>query len=188
MKSFLLFFVLLFTAFIPQAEAVNCKQHSVYCHIKALRPDMDDKRAMNLSNLIYKYAKKYGTDPHVSVAIGMQESRLRNIHAQQYGLQKVTVCDEANFCHDDFREVKIYTDLGMFQFHVGSLDSYNINLKRVIRHDLDYIVEKHIKILRDKIKMCEHLKEAAWSCYHSKTPNKRKIYYQMVKPFLNKRR
>ena len=77
MKYILLLVMLLSTS--AQAE-IDCSRHKIFCHIKQLRPKMKKKEAMKLSNLIYKYSRQYGTDPRISVAIGMQESGLRGIH------------------------------------------------------------------------------------------------------------
>ena len=166
------------------AKELDCSKHKIYCHIKKLKPEMNHNKALTLSNLIYKYSKQYGTDPHISVAIGMQESGLKEIHAKTSGLHKVEVCDENNLCWLEYQPITIYTDLSIFQFHYRSINIYRLNQKKILEHDLDHIVHSHIRILAGKIKNCQDLGQEAWVCYHSRTPVKRNLYYKLVKRYL----
>lgn len=164
------------------AEGQICKTHKLYCAIMKLQPE-SAPYAMELSNYIYKYSKKYGTDPYISIAIAMQESGLRNIHRSEKGIEVEQVCAET--CRWVKSEKKVYTDFGIFQFHYGALEHYNINFHKVYEHNLEYIVENHIKILHDKIKMCSSFGEP-WGCYHSATERHRKKYISLVSRYFNK--
>ena len=189
MKYILLLVMLLSTS--AQAE-IDCSRHKIFCHIKQLRPDMTKKKAMELSNIIYKYSKEYGTDPAISVAIGMQESGLRSIHRSVTGLMPVENCGNEQegemLCVQKLEEKRIYTDFGMFQFHHRSIKWYKLNFDLIYIHDLDYIVKSHVQILKQKIRGCKELKQKAWSCYHSTTPTKRNLYLLLVERYLPKQK
>jgi len=195
---FLLFSLLLAVSFLSTSASkkVDCNQHKIYCHIKLLRPDMAKNNAMELSNLIYKYSRKYGTDPHITVAIGMQESGLNSVHRKTTGLIYREKChnfvEESGsqsdrvdkLCIPSLIEETIYTDFGMFQFHHRTIEAYQVDLHRVFTHDLEYIVEAHIKILKKKVGYCKHHKKDAWTCYHSVNKSKRLLYKSLVERYL----
>ena len=81
----LLLIILLFST--GSFAKVDCQKHKVYCKIKELRPNMSVKKAMKLSNIIYSKSKKYKGDPMLAVAIGMQETSLRERHRKQNIIQ-----------------------------------------------------------------------------------------------------
>ena len=71
------------------AKDINCDKHPIYCKIQSLKPKMTKKKAMQLSNMMYKSAHKYGIkDVIISVAIAMQETGLRNINRKQTGRRR----------------------------------------------------------------------------------------------------
>jgi hypothetical protein len=186
MKKFIISILLfMFSANIYASDKKDiCQTHKLYCAILKLQPE-STFYAMALSNYIYKYSKQYDTDPYISIAIAMQESGLRNIHRSAKGLSVEWVC--FGDCGWKSKEKDIYTDFGMFQFHYGALDSYNIDFTKVFEHDLEYIVKTHVKILRDKIDMCSSsYGDTAWACYHSATPKFKKKYEVMVMKYYNK--
>lgn len=129
---------------------------------------------MHLSNLIHKYAKKYGQDPFISVGIAMQESGIKNIHRKE---------SFVIFKNNSYRIKKGYTDLCMFQIHIDTAKNYNINPLK-LKNNLRYCVEQHFRIMRHKRKICKHLAKDSWSCYHSITESNRLYYKQLVERYL----
>jgi len=169
---FLLLFLLSWSAW-----GVDCSKHKIYCHIKRLKPRIDSKFAMSLSNLLYKYSKKYKINPHVSVAIIMQESSFRN---------KDRIVRA--YVDRDGVEVPEYvvTDVSMYQFHVDTIENFKLDTER-LRTDLEYATEQHFKLLAKKIKVCSNRgigKNKAWACYHSYTRKHMNKYYKLVGRYL----
>lgn len=156
------------------ASGVDCSVHKIYCRLVDLQPDINVTFAMELSNKLYRYSRRYGTDPMVSVAIGMQESSLRNIDRYE------TVIDSKG------RYVRGVSDIGVFQLHVATIANLELDPTR-LRNDLDYQVEQHVKLLRRKIRVCSAkgwAKGAEWSCYHSYSRSNRKHYENLVRRYL----
>jgi len=162
---------------------VDCSEHRVYCKIKELRPKIDDKRAMQLSNILYGYAKKYGGDPILAVAIGMQETSLREKDRKQNSIEFFRTCSGGR-CYEDWRVISTITDVCMFQFHVDTIVNYGMDPIR-LRDDLSYCVEWHFKLMSQKIKECKDLRGEAWSCYHSRTKKHREMYIRDVERYLD---
>jgi len=154
--------------------AIECEKHPIYCKIKKLSPNKPHDKSMELSNLIYKYSKKYQTDPMISVAIAMQETGIKNKDRKQ----TIAVLKE----NGEYEIVKGFTDFSIFQFHINTILDYKLDIKK-LRHDLSYMVESHIIILRDKMKLCKNLKNDSWSCYHSKSKILREHYVKLVKRY-----
>lgn len=194
LKNFLLILFLLFVCFfIGNAEAVNCKRHPIYCHIKKVKPKMNNKKAMRLSNLMYKYARKYKIkNPILSVAIAMQETRLRNINRVQTVIVFEEVCireiDSRYWkpylsCKEVPKFVVGYSDISIFQFHALTIRRYGLDAVK-LKNNLEYAVDKHFMIMKDKLKLCKYLGNEAWTCYHSRTPKLRKRYKEDVERYL----
>jgi len=160
------------------AKPVNCSVHKLYCKIVKLRPSINKKWAMRYSNLLYSLGKKYKMDPWRSLAIAMQESSIQNIHRRQKVIVFTKRCRKGR-CSNHYKIVKGYSDLGLYQFHVDTIEQYKIDPFR-LKKDLRYVIEMHFRILRNKIKMCRKLKADAWTCYHSKTRYYRKQYKKLV--------
>ncbi len=62
---------------------------------------MNDKRAMRLSNIVYKKARKYKGDANLAVAIAMQENSLRQKNRKQNVIQFYDICDEKGSCKEN---------------------------------------------------------------------------------------
>jgi len=180
MKSLILLF---FMAFTLNSMAMDCSKHPIYCKIKTLNPKIDVLMANQLSNLIYKYSKKYHQDAYLSVAIAMQESGLRNVNKSSNGLILENICDSDGVCEQKYREGVIYTDIGIFQFHVDTIKNYNIDANLLI-NNMEYAVEQYFKLMTSKIKMCRDLGKDAYLCYHSKTKEERNKYKVLVERYL----
>lgn len=167
----------LFTFNYSKAE-IDCKLHRIYCKIVELKPSIDREFAMELSDLLYKYSKKYETDPLVSVAIAMQESSLVNTNRTSRAIIKMP--------NNTYDYIDVITDVGLFQFHVNTIENYDLDVNR-IKKDLDYAVYHHVKLLKQKMNLCVKLGVAysvSWSCYHSATPKHRERYVRLVMRYL----
>jgi hypothetical protein len=163
--------LLLFTFNVYSAD---CSKHPVYCHIKRVAPHLSKDRAMKISNVIYRYAKKYNQDPHISVAIARQE----NVFRQSHRKGKVAV-----FSDHGYEVVEGSTDLCMFQIHINTAINHGYNIWK-LHTDLEYCVETHFKILVRKKRICKKLEPYAWTCYHSFTPSIREAYRKKVEEYL----
>lgn len=152
---------LLLLLFVPMLVFADwTDNHPIYRAIIKLNPSMDKKLALRLSNAIHNNVKLHGLDPYRAVAIAMQESSLRRVHRR-------------NKSGD-------ITDIGMFQVHVNSVAIYNLDIQRLVNHDLDYTTKAYTTIMKEKLQICKHLGDEAWSCYHSGTRKYRKKYVKAV--------
>lgn len=173
---------LLFVLFTTSAFAeVDCERHKIYCHIRELKPNMNSSYAMALSNKFYKYSKKHNGDPRLAVAIAMQETSIRNIDRQQSIIIFSENCDHLS-CETIWKIKKGVSDVCMFQFHVNTILTYNIDPVR-LKEDIDYCIEWHYKLMNKKKKYCKDFKKP-WACYHSKTKIYREQYIKLVERYL----
>lgn len=186
----LVIFMILIAVSMGNVDAADCERHPIYCHIKRVKPSMNNKKAMRLSNLMYKYARKYKIKNAIrSVAIAMQETNLRNINRSQTVIIFETKCgDDSSMtliwpCIETFKYVKGYSDISLFQFHALTIKHYKLDPVK-LKNNLEYAVEKHFMIMKDKLKLCKYLEEDAWTCYHSTTPKLRKRYKEDVEQWL----
>ena len=177
MRDYILCIIVFLTLLLAPSigQSANCSKHPIYCHMLRVKPSIDKRFAMRLSNYIARYSKKHRTDPHVSVAIAMQESSLRNV------MRKGVVSDEmGNLTYG-------LTDIGIFQLHVKTIQHFNINFERLLV-DMEYQVKWHVLILKHKIKVCKkRLKkkeQATWACYHSYSRTRRARYQTDVERYL----
>lgn len=160
-----------------EAKDIDCNKHSIYCDIIDKKPNIDKSYAMKLSNIIYKYSRKYKQNPHISIAIGMQETGLKeNTHRKQ----NVIVFDKS--FEKGYKIVRGYSDICMFQFHVDTISSHDIDPVK-LKSDIDYCVEEHFKLMMQKRKICSHLGKDSWTCYHSVNKQPREYYKSLVERY-----
>lgn len=154
-------------------RGTDCVKHPLQCAIMSLQPALAAGEARLLSNLIHKYSNKYNVDPYRVIAIGMQESSLRNINRYE------------TFFTEQGEVRRVETDIGLFQFNIGTIDAYGIDINR-LRIDVAYQVERMCYLLARKLVYCSDLGKDAWVCYHSRTLLLRDKYKEMVnKYYLN---
>ncbi len=158
----------------------NCERHPIYCKIVKLKPSVNHTFAMELSNYIHMYSRRFGTNPDYSIAIAMQESSI--VNRDRMGM---VVTKEG-------KRVRGISDVGVFQIHVGTVynlqnvNGWNIDFQR-LRTDIKYQTYWHTRLLRRKIGVCKakrkrlRVKEGnEWSCYHSYTYKRRQVYLSDV--------
>lgn len=173
---------LLFVLFSTTAFAeVDCSKHKIYCKIKDLKPSMADSKAMSLSNKIYKYSRKHGGDPMLAVAIAMQETGLQDINRKQNIIKFEEKCLNG-ICNKTWSVKRGVTDICMFQFHVNTILTYNMDPIK-LNEDIDYCIQWHFKLMNKKKRYCKHL-DKPWGCYHSKTKVLREHYIELVERYL----
>jgi len=180
MKYFVIMMLLSFSA---SAYAVNCKVHKVYCKIVKLQPRIDKARAMEISNLVYHNAKKLGINPMISLAILNQENRFRDVNTYHISRDVKEVCNGKS-CIKTIVEKHTVADMGIAQINIRTAVDYGFDIQRLYDHDLKYALDCHFAILKSKISMCKKLGNDAWSCYHSKTPEYRLRYIELVSRYL----
>jgi hypothetical protein len=161
----------------------SCIKHPLYCRILAWRPKIDKNWAMKFSNLLHYYGKKHDMDPWRSLSIAMQESSLRKIHRKEKVIIFLDNCSK-QACKKTYRVVNGFTDLSLFQFHIDTILNHGMDPLK-LNEDMAYVIQQHYILLKKKQAQCKHLKEEAWSCYHSKTPSHRKRYVKLVNRYFN---
>jgi hypothetical protein len=156
---------------------IDCSKHKVFCKITQLKPKMEKHKAMELSNLMHKYAKEFNQDPILSVAIAMQETSIRQTDRKQ----SVLIVDDSH--PKGWRVVTGYSDICMFQFHINTIINYNLDPIR-LKEDINYCVKEHFRLMRTKRKACSNLGSDDWTCYHSANTQPRLIYKKLVNRYL----
>ena len=162
---------------VPEANAANCAKNPIFCHIKRLKPNIRHEKAIRLSNIFHKSARKYKVNnPIRSVAIAMQETSL-NLKLSRK--QNVIVFNDDMTA---WEVIKGYSDICMFQFHVNTIVNEKLDPIR-LKTDINYCTDQHFKLMKKKIKACKHLGDEAWTCYHSRTSRLRKRYKEDVERY-----
>lgn len=147
--------VLLYWSLMP--DVLIASRNPIYDSILTINPKVDKELALNLSNYLAKYSKKYNTNPYRSVAIVAQESMFRNISTD--------------------------IDIGLFQFNLFTIKAYKMDKLR-LQFDLEYATEQHVILLAKKKEYCKD-KEEAWACYHSSIPRHHATYVKLVNRYYN---
>lgn len=159
-----------------------CKGDKTYCQILKVKPKIDRDWARKLSTLLNKKAKEYNMNPMVSVAILMQESSLENIHTYKKYSTFEKKCDNYS-CKKVTSQVEEAFDMTIAQINIDTARRYGFDLNRLFHKDLEYAIDCHFKILKDKIAMCSSIAKS-WSCYHSTTEGNRLYYIGLVERYL----
>lgn len=167
------FFIL---AAMLSARAQDCSEQPIYCKLVQYRPDMDRLTLTRIAKVIRKYAEKHGQDPVLSVAIGMQETGLRQVNRPT----NIIVFNPDGIT---WRIEKGVTDVCMFQFHVDTIVDMGIDPIK-LRDNLDYCVEQHFRLMKIKRNLCSDLGEDSWTCYHSKKQTLRENYKRLVARYM----
>ena len=172
--------ILLLLLSINAHAEIDCKKHSIYCHIKRVAPWLKQDKVMEMSNSFYNMSKKYKINAHYSIAIARQETTFGKINGRK---ESIIVFNEEM---TEWKHYRGYSDICIFQFHANTI--VNKGLDPIKLHtDLSYCIEEHFKLLQKKMKTCRKLgvkKEESWSCWHSFTPSKRKEYKKLTERYL----
>lgn len=150
------------------AKEVDCSRHKIFCQIVENRPNINRSYAMHLSNIIYKFTRKYKVDARIYTAILAQENMYRLTKNNcTTGLlptgEKATVC----------------SDFGISQIHYRTAERYNFDIER-LDTDLQYSVEAGVKVLADFKKMYSKKEKDYWTRYNSSNRTYREVYRNLV--------
>ena len=184
------YLMVLFALFmsIEALAKVNCKRHKIYCAIVELRPKIDKRFAMKLSNEIYRAAKRHKVkDTMRIVAIMRQESGI-NMDARNRSekTRTHTECDKWEKCTTVKTTIKETTDWGLFQFHKRTMINNNLDIHMVMT-DVRFTVDFAVRHLVGKIKACrKKWSETSWACYNSANSPHHEEYIQLVDRYYNK--
>ena len=168
--------LILVTFFILAAMLSAKAECDVYCKLSQLRPDMDRLTVSRIAKVFTQYAKKHGQNPVLSVAIGMQETGLRQVNRPK----NIIVFNPDGIT---WRIERGVTDVCMFQFHVDTIVDMGIDPIK-LKDNVEYCVEQHFKLMKIKRNLCSDLGEDSWTCYHSKNPKLRQNYKKMVARYI----
>ena len=181
-------FMLMLTGFInlvfpetAKGNTIDCRVHKIYCRVVKLNPYVDKDWAMEFSNILYKESKKAKTNPMISVAIAQQENSFINRSVEIVTIRTETVCNDTG-C-DTHIITKRTNDIGLYQINEHTAKAYGYDTDKLMK-DWQYSTKCHIKILKQKMKLCQNLNKDSWSCYHSATPDKRLKYIKDVGRYL----
>ena len=171
----------------------------IYSHIISLKPKLNHKYAMKLSNIIHKYTKNRQTrickiNPRLFTAILRQENIFRVKYQRKHrGVRKESkveqsarcfATNEPILCFDQpkkFIEDIFYLDFGIGQiwYKTAKHKKYKFDLQRLVE-ELDYSVMAGVRVLCD-IKRGYHKREKYWwTRYNASTKSKRKNYRRLV--------
>lgn len=178
-KNFLLIlFLSLACFFVGEAGAVDCKKHSIYCHIKKVKPKMNNKKAMDLSNHIYRTSRKYDVNERILTAIFAQESGY-DISAMncKTGLEREALSK------GEMKEVEVCFDFGIGQINWKNIKNRKLNIVKIL-NNYEYSIDIAGKILYEfKIKF-KKWDESYWTRYNARNIIKRKLYKKLVERYL----
>jgi soluble lytic murein transglycosylase-like protein len=127
---------------------------------------------MRYARVILKESNRYGIDPNIVVAIIAQESMFRAVSTRRQVIDR-----QAGLIYE-------YFDLGLMQVNIGTARGYGFDIDRLLVDD-EYQIRAGIRVLADKIKICETLyPENPWGCYHSTTFKYHSAYVTNVRRWL----
>ena len=169
-------------------------EHPIYNRIIDLKPDIDKRKAFDLSNQIYKCHKKTGLDKYILLSMYFQESSLDfNAKSKATGLlSKKGIKELENLIRkhsivvNDFKLrsdlkkaiVKVIQDFGVTQINYKNVMRLCPNKSRLLS-DIKYAVDCSCKLLSEIKSKYKHEKRW-WSRYHSSTKKYRDRYEHMV--------
>lgn len=151
-------------------------RHPIYKQIKK-HSKINNKKAMIISNAIYKAARKHKVDKHLLTAIITQESGF-NIKAKNC----VRGLDAS------FVEVRVCSDFGLTQINYRTIKRYKFDLVR-LTNDIQYSVNAGAIVLRDFKKRYSKKERDWWVRYNCGSRGKTtkitcKIYKTLVERYL----
>jgi len=157
---------------------VDCKKNPIYCQIKLNRPELNDKYAMHISNIIHKKSRKYKIDARVLTAILAQESGYN---------QKAMNCkkgfDAVELEKGNVKVVKVCFDFGIGEINYRQILRRKIDLFRIME-DLDYAVDIAAKMMSEFETRHGKNESDYWTRYNAHNTIMRDIYKGLVARYL----
>ena len=158
-------------------NAADCSKHPIYCQIKKNKPHMDNKKAMKLSNIIYKMADKYEVDAHILTAIFAQESGYK-VDAKNCR----TGLDAEALKRGEMKEVKVCFDFGIGQINWKNLKRRDVDVAKILS-DKHYAVEIAAEMLAEFKDSYAKWDDDYWTRYNSRNMVKRELYKKLVERY-----
>lgn len=184
-----LFLLLTLMTADASAKGINCSKHPIYCQIKKNRPRINKKKAMHLSNVIYKISRKHRLPTRIFVGILAQESgyklEARGCHR---GLVKNKIVTNQSAVmtiappKPEYTEVKVCADFGIGQIYYRTAKGFGFDL-RLLTTDLNYSINAAATVLADFQKRYSAREVDWWTRYNARSRIKRKIYKQLVERY-----
>lgn len=185
MKTILTVFALLCSssAYSQEVDCGKPNPHTIYCKMLKLKPRLNKTWAMEFSNKLVRGAASNGTKPEISLAIMMQESSLENVNTFKLDEHVEKKCTETS-CTKVVTQVNQVVDMSIAQINIKTAVYYSCNIEKLFFFDEDEALACHFKILKSKMKLCAHLQDESYSCYHSINEPYRSTYVGLVKRYL----
>lgn len=182
--SYLIILTSVSTPVFAKTEDKDCnKKNPLYCKIIKFNKHIDHKFALELSDKIYKKSKAIGIDPNISLAILIQESGLINQNTYKEHTVMERYCENGK-CYIIEKQIKEVFDMTIAQINIKTANRYGFNIERLFNMDLDYALDCHYTLLKEKMKICSYLGTESYSCYHSMNEPYRSLYVELVKRYL----
>jgi hypothetical protein len=164
-------------------KGVNCDRNPIYCQIKSNQPNLSNKYAYKLSNIIYKHARRFKLDSNMLTAILAQES-LYNMKAKNCTKGYETMLLSHSSPPTVITKVrKVCSDFGIGQIHYKTINRHKFNIHK-LSTDLQYSVKASATVLYHFKKRYAHKESNWWTRYNSPTKHNRYIYGLRVKRWL----
>jgi hypothetical protein len=147
---------------ITAANPISRKIASISKMIKAVQPDLNDKKREQIAKALYQTSKKYEVDPKLMVAIIATESNFNNA--------AVSVSGDLSLAQIN---TKVW-DVEFDRLGLGKID------KKLLKKDEAYALNKMGKIL-SILKARHSKKDTKWyAIYHSRTKKYKNEYQGKV--------
>ena len=168
--------LIVFIAFNTDVFAArkNCRKNPIYCKIVKIKPSINKKYAMKLSNVIYKYSKKYRIKSYLIVAIFAQES--------MFNMRATNCCTGLD---NNGNKKTVCVDFGIGQINYINMQKLDIDETQLFE-DMDYSVHTSVKILYDFKRRYAKREKHWWTRYNSGSRYWRNHYYHLVSRFIKK--
>lgn len=164
--------------FILLVAEVSCliagtEKNPIKKSMQILRHDLSSKEALQYSNIVAKYSKKYKLDPFLVVSIMRQESVIN-----KFPLRTVGNTIEFEEATSRFVSKTEITDFCMMQIHMSNVIAKNLDHSRLLK-DPDYCIHEGLKILVH-FRYLKASDKYWWTRYNSSIPHKREIYKSQI--------
>ncbi|MCB9229789.1 MAG: lytic transglycosylase domain-containing protein [Deltaproteobacteria bacterium] len=137
-----------------------------------LKPALGYDKALILSHVFHRVARKHHLDPRMLVAIAYQESAF-NLSA----IRKVSGFDMDR--DRNYAEVTVGSDFCMMQINSANIRHYGFDIERLLT-DAEYCITAGATILNGFKKRFGQLEEFWWTRYNACSTAHRELYRKLV--------
>lgn len=154
-------------------------RNPIYHSLKVLNNKIDHEKAVEYSNLIAKYSRKYSVDPFLLVSIARQESHIVLDTTAGHLEDEVVLLPDGSFV-----KYFIVSDVCMMQIHRSNVSALNLDPNRLL-NDADYCIHEGVKILKN-FKYLANTDARWWSRYNASKVERRAEYEKFILRHYNK--